>query len=265
MVIEGVSSAVGPDERAARPHTMFTPQGRRIRDVVSYARRGSRMTDERRSVWSRNADRWWIPDAAVDDKRFELPARFGRAAPLVVEIGSGIGEATVALAAARPDVNVLAFEVWRAGIAETMLRLEANHCDNVRLVSVDAVWSLEHLLGPGSVTELWTFFPDPWPKSKHHKRRLVGSAFARTVASRLAAGGRWRLATDWPEYAASMVRVLGAEPLLAGGVTPRWHERPMTRFERRGLRAGRPVTDLTYRRVVPDELGRTVPPSRDSF
>jgi tRNA (guanine-N7-)-methyltransferase len=117
---------------------------------------------------------------------------------------------------------------------------------------VDAVWSLEHLLGPDSIRELWTFFPDPWPKKRHHRRRLVGPAFARLAATRLEAGALWRLATDWPDYAEQMRAVLSAEPLLANvheGRAPRWSERPATRFERRGLRAGRPIEDFAFRRV----------------
>jgi tRNA (guanine-N7-)-methyltransferase len=116
------------------------------------------------------------------------------------------------------------------------------------MVSVDAVWSLEHLLGPGSVSELWTFFPDPWPKQRHHRRRLVVGEFARLAASRLVPGGHWRLATDCSDYADQMVAVLDAEPLLSGGVVDRWPDRPLTRFERRGLADGRLVTDLDYRR-----------------
>jgi tRNA (guanine-N7-)-methyltransferase len=110
---------------------------------------------------------------------------------------------------------------------------------------------VEHLLADDSVSELWTFFPDPWPKQRHHRRRLVAPEFARAAASRLVPGGLWRLATDWSDYAEHMLEVLGAEPLLENvydGPAPRWAERPLTRFERRGLEAGRTVTDLTFRR-----------------
>ena len=113
----------------------------------------------------------------------------------------------------------------------------------------DAVWSLEHLIAPDGMVELWTFFPDPWPKTRHHKRRLVNPSFARLAASRLAPGGVWRLATDWSDYAEQMVRVLDAEPALEGGPVPRWEERPITKFERKGVEAGRTITDLAYRRV----------------
>ncbi len=238
--------------RPARPHTGVTPDGRRVREVLTYTRRGSRLTDKQALAWERHHGEWWIPDAAVDEPGFDVRACFDRRAPLIVEIGSGIGEATAVLAAARPECNVLAFEVWRPGVAETFINLESSGATNVRLISVDAVWSMEHLLGPDSVHELWTFFPDPWPKKRHHRRRLVQPAFAQLAASRLRPGALWRLATDWPEYAEQMQEVLDAEPDLVNlheGPAPRWTERPVTRFERRGLRAGRPVTDLTYRRA----------------
>ena len=238
--------------RPARPHTGVTADGRRVREVLTYTRRGSRFTERQAAAWEAYRERWWIPDEAVDVPEFDVHARFGRRAPLVVEIGSGVGEATVALAAERPTHDVLAFEVWRPGVADTLHRIEQAGVTNVRLISVDAVWSLEHLLVPGSVSELWTFFPDPWPKKRHHRRRLVTPAFAHLAASRLAPGGLWRLATDWPDYAAQILEVLDAEPPLRnvyGTVAPRWEQRPLTRFERRGLAAGRSVTDLTYQRI----------------
>jgi tRNA (guanine-N7-)-methyltransferase len=233
---------------AARPHRKLTAEGRRMREVLSYSRRGSRFNARQQLAWDTHAPLWWIPDEEVDEPGFSLLERFGRDAPLVVEIGCGSGEATAALAARRPECNVLGFEVWRPGVADTLWRLTQAGATNVRLLSVDAVWSMEHLLGPGSVHELWTFFPDPWPKKRHHKRRLVTPRFAALAASRLEPGARWRLATDWPDYAAQMRDVLDAEPLLEGGPTERWAERPFTRFERRGLAEGRPVTELAYRR-----------------
>jgi tRNA (guanine-N7-)-methyltransferase len=235
--------------RPARPHHRLTEDGRRVREVLSYSRRGNRFTPNQAEAWGAHHERWVIPDEAVDRPGFSLAEWFGRDAPLVVEIGSGVGEATAALAAARPAYDVLAFEVWRPGIADTLWKLADAGADNVRLIGVDAVWSFEHLLGPAAVRELWTFFPDPWPKQRHHKRRLVTPAFARVAASRLVPGATWRLATDWGDYADQMRGVLDAEPALEGGLVPRWPERPMTRFERKGLDAGRAITDLAYVRV----------------
>ena len=230
----------------ARPHLKFTDDGRRVREVLSYARRGSRFTPTQQESWDSHHEKWVIPDEAVDQPGFSLSSWFGRRAPVIVEIGSGIGEATAALAARRPDANILAFEVWRPGVAHTLGLLADAGADNVRLISVDAVWALEHLFAPGTVEELWTFFPDPWPKKRHHKRRLVTPAFAALAASRLRPGGLWRLATDWEEYAGQMRAVLDAQPGLSGGPTERWADRPVTKFERKGIAAGRPITDLTY-------------------
>jgi tRNA (guanine-N7-)-methyltransferase len=232
----------------ARPHLRFTEDGRRVREVLSYARRGSRFTPSQQEAWDAHHEEWVIPDEAVDDPGFSWASWFGREAPRVVEIGSGIGEATAALAAHRPGVDVVAFEVWRPGVATALGLLAGAGATNVRFVSVDAVWALEHLFAPGSVEELWTFFPDPWPKKRHHKRRLVTPRFAALAASRLRPGGLWRLATDWQEYADQMQAVLDAEPGLVGGPTGRWVDRPVTKFERKGRAAGRTIVDLTYRR-----------------
>lgn len=237
--------------RPARPHHKLTDDGRRMREVLTYSRRGSRFTPRQAEAWDAYAEQWWVPDEVVDDPGFSLGALFGREAPLIVEIGSGIGESTVALAAARPDHDVVAFEVWRPGVADTLGRIGEAGLDNVRLLSVDAVWSVEHLVAPNSLAALWVFFPDPWHKKKHHKRRLVTREFAALAAGRLAPGAEWRLATDWADYAEQMVEVLDAEPLLEGGVVERWAERPVTKFERKGLAKDREITDLRYVRVAP--------------
>ncbi len=221
-----------------------------MREVLTYSRRGSRFTPTQQQAWDAHHRDWVVPDEAVDDPGFRWADWFGREAPRVVEIGSGVGEATAVLAAARPEHDVVALEVWRPGVAATLGELAESGADNVRLLSVDAVWCLEHLFGPGELTELWTFFPDPWPKKRHHKRRLVTPDFAALVASRLVAGGSWRLATDWAEYADQMQEVLDAEPGLRGGPVPRWEERPVTKFERKGVAAGRAITDLRYERVT---------------
>jgi tRNA (guanine-N7-)-methyltransferase len=232
--------------RPARPHHKLTDDGRRMREVLSYSRRGSRFTPRQQEAWTTYAERWWLPDEAVDHPDFTLAGMFGREAPLIVEIGSGIGESTVELAATRPDHDIVAFEVWRPGVADTLGRIGAAGLSNVRMLSVDAVWSLEHLVEPGSLAGLWIFFPDPWHKARHHKRRLITAGFAALAAQRLAPGAEWRLATDWADYAEQMVEVLDAEPLLTGGVVERWAERPVTKFERKGIAAGRDITDLAY-------------------
>ena len=219
-----------------------------MREVLTYSRRGSRFTPSQQQSWDAHHRDWVIPDEEADREDAALADWFGREAPLIVEIGSGVGEATAALAAQRPEVNVLAFEVWRPGVAHTLGLLAEAGATNVRLLSIDAVWSLEHLVAPGRLSELWTFFPDPWPKTRHHKRRLVTAEFAALAASRLAPGGSWRLATDWAEYADQMASVLDAEPALEGGRVERWRDRPVTKFERKGIAAERDIVDLHYRR-----------------
>lgn len=216
--------------------------------MLTYSRRGSRFSSRQEAAWASYAERWVIPDEVADAPDFTWDSCFERVEDLVVEIGCGIGESTVALALARPEASIVAFEVWRPGVADTLERLGAAGVDNVRLVGVDAVWSMEHLFAPGSISELLTFFPDPWPKKRHHKRRLVSPDFAAMVASRLQPGAAWRLATDWGDYADQMIEVLDAEPALEGGRVPRWDGRPLTRFERKGLAVERDIVDLCYRR-----------------
>ena len=238
----------GPQGPAARPHHRFTEDGRRLREVLSYSRRGNRFTPAQQLAWDTHHTDWVIPEDAVDEPSFRLADWFGREAPLIVEIGPGVGEATGVLAAARPAYDVLALEVWRPGVAAALAEVATAGAAHVRFCSVDAVWMLQTHVRPGSLAELWTFFPDPWPKTRHHKRRLVDGPFAALAASRLAPGATSRLATDWPDYADQMRRVLDAEPHLAGGVTERWAARPVTKFERKGIEAGREITDLSYRR-----------------
>jgi len=235
-----------PATTPARPHHRLTEDGRRLREVLTYSRRGSRFTPKQQEAWDAHHEAWVVPDEAVDAPGVRIADWFGREAPLIIEIGPGVGEATGVLAAARPDHNVLALEVWRPGVAAGLAEVAAAGAGNVRFCSVDAVWLITEMVGEGELDELWTFFPDPWPKKKHHKRRLVGPEFAAVVARRLRAGGSWRLATDWAEYADHMRAVLDAEPLLEGGPVERWSERPVTKFERKGLAVDRTIADLRY-------------------
>ncbi len=238
------------------------PRAPRVhREVTSFVRRSTRMRPVHLRAWERlrHAYVLEVPQRSTSTSvapghPLDPSAVFGREAPLVVEIGPGTGESLVAMAAARPEVDVLAFEVYLPGVARAVHRLHETGVTNVRLLQTDAVDGLTHLLGPGSVAELWTFFPDPWPKAKHHKRRLVDHAFAHLAADRLRPGGQWRLATDWADYADQMRTVLDTHPDLAtaaisaDGWADRDPDRPLTRFEQRGIDAGRVVRDLRYRR-----------------
>jgi tRNA (guanine-N7-)-methyltransferase len=230
------------------------------RDVVSFVRRSNRMRPNQRRAWEAYRDRFVIDVPRLDTSTSVHPAAsldlmqaFGRDAELVVEIGPGTGESLIPMAKARPLANVLAFEVYEPAIARMLAQLVRNGLDNVRIVEADAVAALEHLVPVGSVSEIWLFFPDPWHKARHRKRRLLTPEFAALSASRMKRGGTLRIATDWADYAERMRQVLDSDPCLANmhpdSWAPRWDGRPITHFEQRGLDAGRQIYDLAYRRV----------------
>ncbi|AWY96238.1 tRNA (guanine-N(7)-)-methyltransferase [Propionibacterium freudenreichii] len=262
---------VGPGGTSSDPsgtsHSSVDPINGR-RGVVSFVRRSPRMNESQRQALASHSSEYLVEvphDRLSTSVRhgatMSWPQVFGRQAPLVAEIGSGVGDSLVAMAGARPSDNVIAFEVYLTAVASTMGKLARADVHNVRLVVADGGEGLRELVRPGELSELWTFFPDPWPKKRHHKRRLVQPGFAALVADRLAPGGLWRLATDWADYADQMREVLDAEPGLTnvysdrpGGWAPR-PDRPFTRFEKRGLDAGREVRDLAYRRVHPEGDG----------
>jgi tRNA (guanine-N7-)-methyltransferase len=221
---------------------------RDARQIRSYARRGIRLNARQQRAWDSHAARWVVPEAAQTEPGFQYSEVFERPAPLLVEIGFGLGGPLSKMSSARPEINLLGFEVWRPGVATCLATLAKTGATNVRLSTLDAEWCFEHAIEPATIAELWTFFPDPWPKARHHKRRLIDAGFARLAASRLIPGGVWRLATDWEHYADQMQAVLDAEPNLAGGLTERFSDRPVTRFERRSIEAGRPVTEFSYTR-----------------
>ncbi|RLK47670.1 tRNA (guanosine(46)-N7)-methyltransferase TrmB [Microbacterium telephonicum] len=243
-----------PDVPGAEP-------ARRFREKpVSFVRRSGRMTDAQEGAWEHLAPHYVIEVQRDDAATSILPgsamdpaAVFGREARRVVEIGSGQGHAIVHAAASHPDTDFLAVEVFRAGLARTMLDADRAGARNLRLVEANAPEVLEHLLPPASVDELWIFFPDPWHKAKHNKRRLVAPAFPGIAARALRDGGVLRLATDWEDYARQMRDVLGDAPDFApafdGEWAPRFEGRTMTAFERKGIAKGRDIRDLTYRRT----------------
>lgn len=237
------------------------------RGVVSYVRRSPRMNPSQRLSMERLGERYLVSVPAGElstsiapGSRMEWAEVFGRevgpeASPLLVEIGSGTGDALVADALAHPEASLVAFEVYERAVASTLAKLSAAGAENVRILMVDGVQGLTELFDAGQLSRLTTYFPDPWPKKRHHKRRLVQPDFADLVRSRLAIGGEWYLATDWPDYAEQMREVLDATEGLtnphaaSGGWAPRPDSRPVTKFEGRGIDAGRPVADLVYRRT----------------
>jgi tRNA (guanine-N7-)-methyltransferase len=179
----------------------------------------------------------------------DLETLFGRHAPLVLEIGSGMGDATIEMAVADPDRDYLAVEVFPPGLGNLLANVESRGLANVRVASGDALELLRHMVSPDSLDAVHIFFPDPWPKVRHHKRRLIQPDNVALLRSRLRPGGILHCATDWQDYAAQMISALDRDPRLSGGVVERPDRRPLTKFEKRGLAAGRPITDLIYTRV----------------
>ncbi len=181
---------------------------------------------------------------------FDFAAAFGRSAPLVVEIGFGMGGTTAAIAAAAPELNFLGIEVHPPGVGALLQRIDEAGLANVRIVQHDAVEVLESMIAPASLAGVHVFFPDPWHKKRHHKRRLIQPALVSLLSSRLAPRAMLHCATDWQPYAAQMLEVLSAEPWLenaAGeGFAPRPASRPLTKFEQRGLDRGHGVWDLIF-------------------
>ena len=187
-----------------------------------------------------------LPDGPIGASLWA--AAFNRVAPLSIEIGFGNGAALAQLARAHPRWNCVGVDVYRPGFGALMLACKRDGIDNVRIVETEAL-SLLKRLEPASVHLVNVFFPDPWPKARHHKRRLVNAEFAAAVAACLEPGGTLYLATDWAPYAEQMVEILAAVPTLAGGTAERPASRPVTPFEAKGEAAGRAVADLAYRRV----------------
>lgn len=216
--------------------------------IRTYHARAGRMSARHRSALD---SLWASLGVPVDGSPLDPATLFGRVAPLVVEIGSGMGDATVEMAAADPGRDYLAVDVHPPGIANLLALAAARGLTNVRVARGDALVLVGRMLPAASVAALHVFFPDPWPKARHHKRRLIQPAHLPVLRSRLAPGGVLHCATDWEPYAASMLVALSADPGLVNahdGFAPRPTSRPVTRFERRAVREGRPVFDLVFER-----------------
>jgi tRNA (guanine-N7-)-methyltransferase len=217
--------------------------------IRSFVLRAGRTTPAQKRALSELLPRHGIPFAP---QALDLDAVFGRQARRIMEIGFGDGTQLLEQAQAAPDADFIGVEVHPPGIGRCLQGIEARKLKNVRIVAHDAVEVLEQQLAPDSLDELQLWFPDPWPKKRHHKRRIVQPAFAALVAGRLKPGGRFRLATDWEPYAEWMLEVLDAEPRLVNAAPGRRYldtaGRSTTRFESRGRRLGHRVFDLEYRR-----------------
>jgi tRNA (guanine-N7-)-methyltransferase len=221
------------------------------RSIRSFVVRAGRMTAAQERAWTELWPRYGIE---TGDAPLDLATIFGRRAPLTLEIGFGNGESLVALAAAHPERDFLGLEVHRPGVGHLMLRAEELGLTNVRAVCRDAVEVLQQCITPGSLDEVLLYFPDPWPKKRHHKRRIVQPDFVALVANRLRQGGTFRMATDWQPYSEHMLEVASGCAQLRnaspdGGFVQRPESRPVTRFERRGQRLGHGVWDLAFTRL----------------
>jgi tRNA (guanine-N7-)-methyltransferase len=216
--------------------------------IRSYVLRQGRFSPGQQRAYAELLPKLGVPYAPVP---LDFPALFGRSAPVVVEVGSGMGETTAVIARDNPDTDYLAIEVHAPGVGSLLKRLAEESIGNVRVVQHDAVEVLRDMVPAASLAGLHVFFPDPWPKKRHHKRRLIQPEFARLAAERLAPGGYIHVATDWEEYAQHVLEVLSSEQFLentAEDYAPRPAARPQTKFERRGLKLGHGVWDIVFTR-----------------
>jgi tRNA (guanine-N7-)-methyltransferase len=220
------------------------------RPIRSFVLRQGRISNAQVRALETLLPRYGIPyrEAVLD-----LDAVFGRAAPKILEIGFGMGETTARIAAEHPENDYLGIEVHSPGVGSLLKRIEEHGLANLRVIQHDAVEVLKHMLAPESLHGVHIFFPDPWPKKRHHKRRLIQPEFVSLLCERLRPGGYIHAATDWQEYAEHILAVLSAEPRLANTAAdyaPRPEYRPLTKFEQRGLRLGHGVWDLVFRKTA---------------
>lgn len=230
----------------------------RTQRLRSFVRRGGRMTAAQENAWNLHSDLYLVQverdggattvAKGVSQHPHEM---FGREAPLVVEIGTGAGEALIHAATEHPEMNFLGLEVYQVGLARAMLNAHKGGLTNIRLIEANAAEVLEHFLPEATVSELRIFFPDPWHKARHNKRRLIVPSFIELASRVLVPGGIVRMATDWEEYAEQMRDVFDTAPTFLREFEDDWAERfagrPITNFERKGTSKGRDIRDLTYR------------------
>jgi len=219
------------------------PQQRHIR---SFVLRQGRVSNAQRRAIDVLLPRFGI---AYTDSHCDFVAAFGRSAPQFLEIGFGMGETTAQIAAAHPQNDYIAVEVHTPGVGALLREMEARQLTNIRIIQHDAVEIVSHMVAGASLAGIHLFFPDPWPKKRHHKRRLLQPAFVHLLASRLQSGGYLHVATDWEEYAVEILKVCSAEPALintAKDFAPRPAYRPQTKFESRGMKLGHGVGDIVF-------------------
>lgn len=224
------------------------------RPIRSFVLRQGRVSNAQQRHYEEGLPRWGIPYAAAP---VDLNVVFGRSAPKFLEIGCGMGETTAIIAAAHAQNDYLGIEVHTPGVGSLLKEIATRELSNLRVIQHDAVEVVRDMILQASLAGIHIYFPDPWPKKRHHKRRLIQPPFVALLASRLAPGGYLHCATDWEEYAQQMLEVLSAEPLLKNtveGFAPRPAWRPQTKFEKRGLKLGHGVWDILFTRR---ETGRS--------
>jgi tRNA (guanine-N7-)-methyltransferase len=224
------------------------PQDPHHRSIRSFVLRQGRVSNAQQRAHDELLPVWGVPYGAAP---LDFDRVFGRMAPRVLEIGFGMGETTAEIARTHPENDYLGIEVHTPGVGSLLKQIAESGISNLRLIQHDAVEVLEHMITPSSLDGVHVFFPDPWPKKRHHKRRLLQPPLVSLLASRIKPGGYLHVATDWEEYAAQILEVLSAEPALentASSYAQRPASRPLTKFEQRGLKLGHQVWDLVFRR-----------------
>jgi tRNA (guanine-N7-)-methyltransferase len=219
------------------------------RAIRSFVRRAGRTTPAQARALAELGERFVL---TYEQRLLDFASVFGRDAPTVLEIGFGMGEATAQIAGSMPDTNFLCCEVHEPGVGALLKRIGEQDLANIRVVQHDAVEVLQHMVATESLAGVHVFFPDPWHKARHNKRRLIQAPLVKLLASRLRKHGYIHCATDWQAYAQQMLEVLSAEPQLqntAAGYAPRPHYRPLTKFENRGLKLGHGVWDVVFRKI----------------
>jgi tRNA (guanine-N7-)-methyltransferase len=240
---ESAAAGAGTSDENANPDEL---KGRHIR---SFVHRRSHMTPGQKQAVEQHMDKWALPYQA---SLLDYEQAFGRSAPTILEIGFGMGETTQKIAQLRADEDFLGVEVFNAGVGALLKRIEESGVSNIRIIQHDAVEVVQNMIAPDSLAGVHIYFPDPWPKKRHHKRRLVRPEFVALLASRIKPGGYIHCATDWEDYAGQMLEVLSGEALLHNTSTdyaPKPEYRPQTKFETRGLRLGHGIRDLVFTRI----------------
>jgi tRNA (guanine-N7-)-methyltransferase len=218
------------------------------RHIRSYVLRQGRVSPAQQRACETLLPRFGIEYAA---RQLDLELAFGRSAPKILEIGFGMGDSTATIALAHPENDYLALEVHTPGVGNLLKLIDAQQITNIRIIRHDAVEVLRDMIGNGSLAGVHIFFPDPWHKARHNKRRLIQAPFIAQLVTKLKPGGYIHVATDWQDYAEQVLAVLSAEPLLENtseNYAPRPDYRPLTKFEQRGIRLGHGVWDLVFRR-----------------